>query len=434
MEKGFVVHETALGRSESPFAAGELRQGFWSLADQATVSLGNFLTQVFLARALAPEQYGVFALLFGIHLVMSGLHAALVVYPLSVRGAALDDAGLRRQLAGSLLATLGLAVPLGGVMLAAAWFLGWPQLGPWAVLAMLLWQVQETVRRALMSHLRHRDALPGDALSYLGQAAVVFALHQTGNLSLPTAFAAFAITSGFAATLQAAQLGLRPASLSSPEGFVADSWQLGRWALFANIASAFTMRLGPWFAALRGITEAASFQALINLVGVANPVMLSMSNLIVPSVAQSRHKAESRFALRKTTQVATQGAIFLLSYYLVLIAAPVFALRLFYGPGSPYLQLATPLRILVAAYVLVFASHVLGAVFFGLGHSRSVWKANALGATATLLIGIPLAWKMGALGAAFTLFLAVLVEVVVLTLTLRSSPPTSKATPRGSAI
>jgi len=400
VEKGFVVHETALDRSGSRFAAGEPRQGFWALADQATVSMGNFLTQVFLARALAPEQYGVFALLFGIHLVMSGLHASLVVYPLSVRGATLDDAALRRHLAGSLLATLGLAVPLGGVMLAAAWFLSWPQLGPWAALAMLFWQVQETVRRALMAHLRHRDALPGDALSYLGQAAVVFALHQTGNLSLPTAFAAFAITSGVAAALQAAQLGLRSASLSSPEGFVADSWQLGRWILFSNILGILTIQAFPWTLALfHGPAAAAELQALINILGVTHPVMFGLSNLIVPTVAQSHRQAGLAAARRTAFRYATQGALLLAPYYAALLLAPGRILTIFYGANSHYAGLTAPLRLFVLAYVFVYAASVVLALLAGLERTRHAFFAQLGSSLASLGVGLPLAALGGIAGA-----------------------------------
>ena len=63
-----------------------------SLADQGMVSLGNFLTQIILARKLAPGEYGIFALLFGVLFIMNVCHWALVAYPLSVRGSLADEA------------------------------------------------------------------------------------------------------------------------------------------------------------------------------------------------------------------------------------------------------------------------------------------------------------------------------------------------------
>ena len=56
------------------------RAGLWSLADQGAVSLGNFLTNILLARALAPAEYGIFALVFGLLLALSSIHAAVVIY------------------------------------------------------------------------------------------------------------------------------------------------------------------------------------------------------------------------------------------------------------------------------------------------------------------------------------------------------------------
>src|ERR1700733_1293690 len=49
---------------------------FWTLADQAVVSVGNFLTSNMLARHLPQEQYGAFGTLFETLLFLNGLQAA----------------------------------------------------------------------------------------------------------------------------------------------------------------------------------------------------------------------------------------------------------------------------------------------------------------------------------------------------------------------
>src|SRR5579862_5887197 len=138
-----------------------------SLADQGMVSLGNFLTQIVLARKLAPGEYGIFALLFGVLFIMNVCHWALVAYPLSVRGAAADEPTLRRITSESLLLTVLLAIPLCAIVVGTAFVLKRPGLVPWVALALLAWQLQETTRRGLMAHLRHSSATFGDMLSYL---------------------------------------------------------------------------------------------------------------------------------------------------------------------------------------------------------------------------------------------------------------------------
>ena len=61
-------------------------QGFWAIADQGIVSLGNFLTTIILARTVSPHEYGVWTGNFRFDfLFLNVLPASLVTYPLMVR-------------------------------------------------------------------------------------------------------------------------------------------------------------------------------------------------------------------------------------------------------------------------------------------------------------------------------------------------------------
>src|ERR1700676_2920244 len=93
------------------------RTGFWSLADQGSVSLGNFLTNIFLARALGSSDYGIFALVYGLLVLLNSFHACAVLYPLSIRGAASDIVGLHKYTRRSLLLTTLLTLPFAMVVL-----------------------------------------------------------------------------------------------------------------------------------------------------------------------------------------------------------------------------------------------------------------------------------------------------------------------------
>ena len=57
-------------------------RGIWALGDQATLSLGNFLTNILLIRHLAKDQFGIYAVLFSLLLFLNNLHTSLVTYPL----------------------------------------------------------------------------------------------------------------------------------------------------------------------------------------------------------------------------------------------------------------------------------------------------------------------------------------------------------------
>ena len=186
------------------------RQGFWSMADQGAVSLGNFLTSILLARRFAPAEYGIYALLLATVFVLNSVQAAVITYPFSLEGAAESECDLQRRAGGSLVLTVLLAVALTVVLVVATVVLKRPAIWPYAALALICWQAQETARRALMTHGRHRDALWGDLLSYVGQAILLGLLLLWHGVTLESAFLVIALTSAVAAGLQALQLGLRP--------------------------------------------------------------------------------------------------------------------------------------------------------------------------------------------------------------------------------
>src|ERR1700682_3834964 len=125
------------------------RASLWSLADQGSVSLGNFLTNILLARTLAPADYGIFALVYGLVLLLNSFHACAILYPLSIRGASSDIVGLHKYTRRSLLLTAVLLVPFGIVILGAAALLSQLRVALWAILALACWQTQETFRRSL---------------------------------------------------------------------------------------------------------------------------------------------------------------------------------------------------------------------------------------------------------------------------------------------
>ncbi len=104
----------------------------------------------------------------------------MVTSPLSVQGAAVIPLRSGRYSTASVLFTLALAVPSGLVLLGASAYLGGASLCIWVPASLGLWQLQETMRRSLMCGLGHRRAIWGDAVSYLGQAALIWAGCRTG--------------------------------------------------------------------------------------------------------------------------------------------------------------------------------------------------------------------------------------------------------------
>jgi O-antigen/teichoic acid export membrane protein len=382
--------------------ASSLVRSVWALADQGIVSLGNFFTTILLARALPQSEYAIYALTLGVLLSANSLHAALITYPLAVKGAATDREGLKHFTGGSLLLTMALGLLLNVGMFAALSILGRPELAPWAFGVSLFWQLQETLRRALLSQLRHSEVVWGDGVSYLGQAASVWLLTQEKWLSLNNVFVVMMITSIAAASIQAVQLGLKSVNWAELRILVKDFWVFGRWILLTNLLTSLTLQIFPWsLKFFHGLQATASFQVVSNVLGVSHPVLFSLGSLIMPAVVQANLKGDMKDVWQATWKYSFLGGALVLPYYAVLLCWPREILSVFYGANSPYLSLGleTPLRIYVLAYALMYFSLVLQSLFYGLEDSRAVSIVQFVTTGTGIILGIPLVLYNGVLGA-----------------------------------
>lgn len=389
-------------------------QSFYALADQGMVSLGNFSTNIFLARSLPPKMYGVYALTFGVMLFLNSFHFSLIIYPLSVKGATTDENSLRRMASGSLILTAFLVLPLSIGLFVAVRTVEYITLIPWALTALLLWQAQETTRRAIMARSSYSRVLWGDALSYLGQASLIWVLWKQNRISLEATFAVMALTSGIAMALQVAQLGLRFTALREVWDQAKRFWRLGQLVLFSNLMGNFTIQAIPWsLVVFRGPGEAALLQSLSNLLGVTHPVMISIGSLILPAMARARLEKGFKAARRVAMGYAAQGGALILPYFIALLIWPKQALSIFYGPGSPYLALEAFLHLYVLLYVLTYISIVIRCCLNSFEENRADFLAQVASSLAIVISVVPLVVWGGVQGGILAACFSVSTRVVV---------------------
>ncbi len=382
------------------------------MADQGVVSLGNMVTVVLLGRGLETATFGRFNVILETIFFLNSLQAALVVYPLSVRGASVNVQRLQRYTGASLAMTTIMGAIMGlGMALAGGLT---HQFFPWllAILAMVLWQVQETVRRGLMAHLRFRDALWGDAISYLGQAALIAAFvfmprltggprGATHRLSLEYVFIVMAATSAAGAILQLSQIGLRSITRRTVWRFGVRAWELGRWivlASFVGIATGYGYTL--LLAVTHGDREVALFGALGGLMKFANPLMISIQGLILPACAQANSHGGIRAAGRVAFRYGVMGAVMLLPFFLVLGLFPERITWLIYR-NPDYQGHATAVRIFVVGYALVYVGNVLMSLLNALEQSKSSFVAQTVCTITAGAVSWPMTYMWGAFGAIF---------------------------------
>lgn len=380
--------------------APALGAGTWALADQGVVSVGNFLSNVLLARSLPPVEYGIFSLIYGIILFLNSIHSSLITYPLTIHGAPAPIDKLRQMVGRSLQLTVFMGAVLSLVLAGVLWALHRIWVIPCALAALLLWQMQETVRRGLLAHQRFREAFGGDGICYLGQAAAIWILSEAKAINLEYAFGVIAATSLLAGYLQLNQLRPRFGGGVSLPLSVADFWLLGRWVLMINLLNLLTFLFFPWMLMFfRGAEHVAAFQAVGNIMAVANPVIFWVGNVMLPASAKVHLAHGVHVAWQSSRITAVRGLVLLAPYFAAALLWPDRFLSIFYGSDSPYCGLGWLVRILVLACACNYVAQTVGTFLNAVKGGRSAFQAQAASAVAVLLLGPPLVLWAGVAGA-----------------------------------
>jgi O-antigen/teichoic acid export membrane protein len=391
--KGRIVR--ALGR------AG--KHGFWALADQGVASLGSFGIFFILGRAFARRdamgEFGKFGMLFELMWFLNSMHAALVIYPLSVKGATTDRITLARMAGVCVILTLVTAPLIGGAALGTATIISTLGVGAWAAAAAVTWQIQETTRRALMAELRFRDAIVGDAIRYLGHVGAVALLARTSAFTLSGVFMLMTAASLLGAAVQAFQLRLRVPGVEEIVRFAREAWVLGRWVLAGNASGVstnflFSTNFYYWWGAE---TVGIAF-ALNNLLRFTNPILFAVSSLITPHAARARVTSGLRASKRELLKFGALGVVLLAPYLGFVALFPSWCIRFATKPEYQLYWLV--LVISVVTQALIYIGQVLGVYLNAIERNRRAFIGQILYATMFTVVGMPLCAKWGLMGAA----------------------------------
>lgn len=392
------------------------QKAFWALGDQGVASLGNFLSNLIIARTLGLAELGLYGVLYELGLFLNSMHAATVLFPLNVKGAVADGRAKFARLAGrSLTYTLLLAPGLGVVMFTTGAMMDRVTVGLWATVALVMFQIQETLRRSLISRMRYRAAVWGEAISYLGQAAALYMLASAKMLTLVSAYQSFAATSALAAIVQLIQVRPRVAPPRESMHLAAGTWDLSRWVLYGNVTNLFTGTLFYWNLAFWSGREVLGVViGLMNVIRLANPLLLAFASVIVPTVARARGRAGFATARRLLFGYGSIAISGLAALFMVPFVFPTQALHLFYPHNADqYVAHAGALQIMVLTALCMLTKDVLGAFFNAVERPRLNFLGQAVYTLSIVFVGMPLTAHMGLDGLVIGAFLAALAALLM---------------------
>ena len=354
--------------------------GFWTLLDQGGISLGTFLINIQLARHLDASEYGTFALLLGGFFLAQHFNASFLYYPLMLKLAGGKQKRPSDLVFVSLVLTTLSTVALSGVVASCLVVFGRSDLAIAAGVYLVLWQLQDVLRRALLAQFSQRMAALADGIAYIGAAIGIAILAASDTLTLSNALLAMAGTCALAFAVQVFQ---RPPTIPRA-GAASDSlhgfWTLGKWVFLNGIILIVTGLAFPWaLAIMDGPSAAAAFQAVLNVANLANPIAFGLSNIILPAVAQAYASGSMRSAWTAARTYIVIGAT-LLSFFVVLVMLmPHTVLVLFYGADSPYAHLEQAVVVMVLAIAVGATTNMMSQFIFGVGAGKvAVWM-NGIG-------------------------------------------------------
>ncbi len=284
-----------------------------SLVDQGLTSAAGFGVNIVLARLVAPEIYGAFAVAFAGFLFISGFHNVLLLEPLSVFGPS-RYAGRFPQYFRSQLVIHSILV--GGLSLTAILTgLVWWRLAPASPMAgailgggaalpslLLLW----LVRRMCYVVQRPAIAALGSGFYFGFIAAGLFVLEYFKRLGSFSAFLLMACGSLLAAGILARRLELWPSGDSSVakiswRNTVRENWKYGRWLVGSVLLFSVSSQTQTFLvAATLGLGEAGILRAMQIPSLVMTQVVAATGLLVLPTLSydfgrgltrRMRHKA-----------------------------------------------------------------------------------------------------------------------------------------------
>jgi O-antigen/teichoic acid export membrane protein len=392
-----------------------IRKGSLALTDQAMISGSNFAISILLARWFAAEQYGAYALAFAVFILVSQLHQALLLEPMSVYGSSLYRGRLRHYL-GTLLwmhaGTVALISTILGAGALAVFFTHHSVSLAGALLGvciaspciLLFW----LVRRSFYLELQPALATQGAVLYCL---LVLFLLFGANTLKVLSPFTAFLIMGTAALTTSVAFLmKLKPITrrhrneLSLVETS-RQHWVYGRWALASAVAmwiptNIYYVLLGS----SAGMAHAGEMRALMNLTLPVGQTATALSLLFIPFASRTRAESGPESLRKISSGITALFGIGAIAYWGTVVAFRGSVLHMFYGGRYAEISAFIP----IVALSSIFQTCINGP---GIGLRANempvcVFYAYLVSSVITLGAGVVATKFFGVEGAVITMLVA----------------------------
>lgn len=376
------------------YSGSGAKSGYVAAVDQAVISLSNFLATILIARNTSPTELGVYGVGFIAINLARAFQEGIVVQPLNVFGAGLDEAGFKRYFSSNAVLQTILAFSLAAGAALGGWVLiitGNDTAGPalfalW--FAILNWQFQEFFRRVLYTRGRVANALFNTILANTVRLGIMIWWAAEGSLSgaagltiigwgsLVALIPGIWFTRGYW-TRDAYSLGYT----------WRNNWSFGRWVMGGSIANWISVEFYPVLTAgMISFAAAGAYRALQNLVAPIHLLLRAIDTYLTPRAARSYDQNGLPAVGRQLRLIYMVTSLPILG---ILAASVLFSdqlLRFLYG--DTYLPYSSGMLLMAAFYALLYAYGPLQSGFKAMRQSQPIFAANIAAMLCMFTLGI----------------------------------------------
>jgi O-antigen/teichoic acid export membrane protein len=294
-----------------------VKKGSLSILDQAFFSGTNFVLSILLARWLASDLYGIFALSFAIYLFFSGIYNAIILEPISVFATSKYHEQFNQYLSSQFVIHFIVTGILGGFIICVAWILYYLNVwdstmikalfgvGVSLPFLLLLW----LVRRIFYIIQSPSNALLSTFIYFV--SALLGALVISSSVHRENIFLWYAMI-GLASLLSSMPIFFsKKIKVISMQGFsnwktfIREQWLFGRWIVLATLLYSLGTQTQIFLAAsYLGLHAAGAFKAVQNVMLPMFQIVAAVSTLMLPPISLEYGRTNYEEMRSKSLRVA----------------------------------------------------------------------------------------------------------------------------------
>ncbi|MCS6907708.1 MAG: hypothetical protein RML93_07495 [Anaerolineales bacterium] len=378
----------------APLFSGTARQGYVAAADQALISLSNFLATILVARYTSPTDLGVYAVGFSALTFVRNTMEGLVIQPLNVYGAGMSEEEFAGYASGTALFQLASAVVIAGTGLLSGWFL--TQAGNGILGSALfslgfglsLWQMQEFIRRLSYTRGRVLTALVNTLLAGLTRLGLLLWWGNKGALSGARGLEAigWGAVVALAAGLWTNRRIWRWQGLALRQTWQRN-WDFGKWMMGGTLANWISVEFYPVLTAgMVSLAAAGAYRAIQNLVAPVHTLLRATDTFLTPRAAEGFQREGPAALQRLLRRVYLFNGLPVAAWLGFASLFPVEILRRLYG--ETYTPYGRGVLLMATFYALWFGYWPLQTALKASRHSKPIFLANLTAITLMFTLGL----------------------------------------------